>query len=395
MIGTHTVKLVNSKAKQDALCADIIADLPDHFVTSQTTNITKKYYACPKNAADMRTWREQSALVNGGELEPEHYIPNIQDPREIKQLLIPQYKWQLNNYHSVTPVESLGLLREVWLRSKALKTYVHHHPLEVTPAAFSNHSELLLDQAGHVALLKRGVKVTQYEGDECSNVLQMVFDVQKMNVASGFLAYGHPAITAIGGLVHTLERQTEQAIKFAVGFKSLSFDGLMRESNYKRGTIKSQLTKPMVINELTASGEIVLLFKAADLTKLASELKRITRVSGGRVFNPKITEIWNEPPEIASYLRSAIGEVKIDPSNPDIEDALAHAIFMYQNNRNAYSLNHTGYAYLEEPRHRKYSRDEQYLHAWVEPIYSLVKQGVFSEKCWWSRQNKNGYMAWS
>ena len=66
----------------------------------------------------------------------------------------------------------------------------------------------------------------------------------------------------------------------------------------------------------------------------------------------------------------------------------------WQQEGNSYSLNMSGYAFLEKPREKEHTRQSHYLHAWSEPVFSLVKQEAMSEKAWWRRKTNNDGCFW-
>lgn len=69
---------------------------------------------------------------------------------------------------------------------------------------------------GAVAPGWTGALAAPWRGD----FVQLEARCEGINVAAGMLAVGWPAITALDGLVHALERQTGQCIEFALGLRS-------------------------------------------------------------------------------------------------------------------------------------------------------------------------------
>lgn len=396
MIGTHTQKLTVSNAKQDAVCSHIISDLDKRYITSKTTNLTQQYFACPRSAGNMREFRELSqAILNNQSEKPKPHLPAVQDGRLVKQLVLPtsDAAYLNDQYVNVSPLESLGLLREVWLRTHKKAIKHQRYSLETTPAAYANHSELLLLQAGRVALLQRGVIYKQFYGEDISQkttALMLRFDCQNMNICSGFVAHGHPAITAAGGLVHLLERKIQANISFAIGFSGINWNSRRRGTNHLPETIKNKLNKPVILHEMTGSGDIVLLLKTqGDYQQLASEMQNITRFAGGSIFNLQIKFLDNQNPPKLPFLHSSLSDVRVFDST----DALGSALHHYATH-NHFSINQVGYAFLENPTFRNNSRKSNYPHAWAEPVYSLFKQDWFSESAYFARKSLKNCIIW-
>lgn len=437
MIATHSTKLTNAKAKQAALCADIVATIPKHLVCSQTTSLQKKYYACPLSAAEMKVWRHFSEQVNNGNLPPlsaiaqaiysgkvmaKNYqvIPDIQDGRAVKQILLPQKNWRYDDYICASPLSSMGLLRELWLRVTQKGLRFVDYTLESTPAAYANHGELLLDQAGRAAILLHGIRKQERTRAKTSGVC-LSFIAQDMNIASGFLSKGLPALTAIGGFAHVIERQTNQSIDFAVGFNEMDWGGRKKFSVYKSPA------KPAVPNftyEATGTAEVHLMLRCEDNEALYHSLKNKmpTRFAGGSIFSEEIMLLENERPPEASYLTRFDGEggdvfddvleyIKWDrkaklkvPTKAKNLHRQSHSKPMSRLPEKEYfellnkirkvpTLLECGYAFLETPKKRNKSRNS-YPHGWAEPLYLGVHQTGFSKDCYFKRYINDGFIHW-
>lgn len=217
MIGTHAPKLFSSKVKQSALNADIIAEVPKYYICSRTISMRKKYWALPLSAAEIGIYREMAKFER--ENQPKK-VPSIEDPRLVKQLLMPFKK----SYVSVSPVPSCGVLHEISQRGFENKIFpLYRRIIQPTIAAWSSHGEMLLEQKGKIALLIKSLRHFTKNKKSISEYLTIRCRVEKMNVSSGMTTVLFPSITAIGGAVHTIERAVNKKLDFAVGFKNLGF----------------------------------------------------------------------------------------------------------------------------------------------------------------------------
>jgi hypothetical protein len=154
---------------------------------------------------------------------------------------------------------------------------------------------------------------------------------------------------------------------------------------------------------------VLLIRGATDIDAVKVALERVTRLAGGSIFDSDISVIapGDDVPK-ASYLLDASQELR--RRAPDV-DALDAALVAYGRDgfyrdrlgriaypadgwqagyerwyqpANGYSLNMTGYAWLESPRLRANARDD-YPHVWSEPVFSLVTQGQLTDMAWWRR----------
>lgn len=379
MQATHSSKLINSTAQQDAVCADIIDVLDKRLISSQSVKLTQKYWSCPRNAADIKLYKDTPPIV---------YLPPIQDARAVKQLLIPTDDWHNDSYVAVSPLESLGLLHELYTRLQNAKDNIHKRfLLEPTIAAWANHGELVVRQKGRLYLLQRGLaqEINTRNKEQVEPMVCLSFVVQNANVCSGFLAYGHPSICAVGGLVHSIERAVGDDIQFALGLNNVYFEGQKRYPRFRKS---DKQTVWSFTNELTATLDVHLLLKSKDLEKLYQYLQDnpFKRFAGGSVWDCRIS-IANIAP-VANYIIDDTCYANIKT------DILDYALFVHSAVPATHHINCVGYATLELPSHKDNSR-ENYPHAWAEPLYAVTKQENFSKKAWWTRTFKQNHVIWS
>ncbi|MEW5288586.1 hypothetical protein ABW286_05240 [Erwinia papayae] len=410
MIATHSPKMFNARIKSPAISAKIEGHAPDSMVSSQTTHMRRETWAAPANAADMKKWRETVAKLSC-DYALELCLPDITDP-QLKQLLVP-VDWRNDRYVSVTPVASMGVIHELYHRIYEQNLPHRKWIIQPTPAAIANHGEALLLQRGVVRMLRRGpAKITQ--GSWRGDFVQLTAHCEGMNISSGMVAVGFPAIAGIGGFIHSLERKIGQDIEFAFGIKSADWVSGVPKINVHRtsngsspGRVKGGKVTPAPgysTEEIVANCEIVLLLKTeADPMELRDILVNTHRLAGGRLFNINVSVITDGIPPNASYLIDASSDIERKRKKEGV-DSLQAALEMYAMDgswidgewyqpRNGYTLNQTGYAFLERPVQRMATRGN-YPHAWAESIFSLITQGSMTESCWWSKNSNEAGIFW-
>ncbi|HED4400732.1 TPA: hypothetical protein R4323_002199 [Pasteurella multocida] len=397
MIGTHATKLFSSKVKQSALNVDIIAEIPKYYICSSTISMRQKYWALPLSAAEIGIYREMTTAER--EKQPKK-VPDIEDPRLVKQLLVPLKK----SYVSVSPVPSCGVLHEISQRSFENKIFpIYRKTIQPTVAAWSTHGEMLLSQKGRIALLVKPLRHFTKKKKSLSEYLTIRCKVERMNVSSGMTAILFPSITAIGGAVHKIERAVNKKLDFAVGFKNLDFTTSGSLGNALKG---KKIIPQLILDEITATADVILLLK---LERGASEEEKkevlqylqnnpLHRIAGGTTWEYSSTlETYNDN---YTFIVDCSKEVEKELEQSGI-DVLDVAFDKYKNRgetnektglfeiteKTSVIINHTGYAFLEKPRIRTNARNN-YPHAWVEPVFSVVEQETFSRRAFWTRKEK-------
>ncbi|HDR1268598.1 TPA: hypothetical protein QB264_001846 [Pasteurella multocida] len=397
MIGTHAPKLFSSKVKQSALNADIIAEVPKYYICSHTISMRQKYWALPLSAAEIGIYREMTKCER--ENQPKK-VPDIEDPRLVKQLLVPFKK----SYVSVSPVPSCGVLHEISQRSFEKKIFpMYRRVIQPNFAAWSTHGEMLLEQKGRIALLVKPLRHFTKKKKSISEYITIRCRVEKMNVSSGMTAVLFPSITAIGGAVHTIERAVNKKLDFAVGFKNLSFTNSGILGNALKG---KKVIPQLVLDEITANADVIILLK---LERGASEEEKqevlrylqnnpLNRIAGGTTW--EYSACLDKYDDNYTFIVDCSKEVEKGLEQDEV-DALDAAFDKYKNKgeinektglfeiteKTSVIINHTGYAFLEKPRYRQYARNN-YPHAWVEPVFSVVEQETFSRRAFWTRKEK-------
>lgn len=414
MIGTHTPKLANAKLKQNAIRAQLVGTVPAGLVCSQTVNMRREYWALPRSAANMKLERE---LVAEGGFDTSPLLPPIQDPN-LKQLLLPLSGWPEGHYTCVAPAYSCGVLHELNQRLLERQLPFRRWVLQPTPAAMANHGEMLMLQSGIVRLMQRGCQApaNQQRGTTKLNFVQMTARVEHMNISSGLACVGWPAITAIGGLVHALERQLGYGIEFAFGQRHMQWiNGIPKMVNPGGNPTPASKTEragmaygPLVprpafsAEEIQGNGKVVLLLRNRDrdgrLAAIAKALTGITRLAGGPLRDVQIQVRKGVYPPVADYMHQA-HSIPIEGEDT-LDTVLRHYAQggtwvgrqWYQADR-SHLLSMVGYGYLEAPSLKPNARDN-YPHAWAEPLFGHIRLGRLEPSGWWHREDGRWGARW-
>lgn len=455
MLATHHLKLLDPTLKLKAIQKVIDFEVPKHLICSKNIDLRQLLWACPNNAADIRIWREESAkalpLVKDGTYQFTEQFPTEFDGH-MKAVLLPTVDnvegYQKKNdipYISTTPVPSLGVVHEVFKRTfeTGKSSNLVDHVLQSNAMSLSNHGETLLMQAGHYRAFNAHIPAKKYLSQTDFDYISESIDdsfmmltarIEKMNANSGLIAEGLPSITAIGGFVHMLERETMQNISFAVGVKSVDIqEGKQRyvdqsvknKANLRKGVL-SNVRATMA--ETTATVELVLLLKTDNLPDSTNVYDLVNilekeqyRIAGGVVwdqqvlfesldeyqfinvkwlyspkhFQNKIDRYFDQNPTITVHQKTTDKETITFERKPDLLDCAIELHHTYEKG-NSYSIVSNGYIYLEEPHERYGIRTNGYDHAFSETAFCLVNisnETDFST-LFWKRYNHKHCVFW-
>lgn len=407
MIGTHAPKMLDSRVKQGTIRADILK--PNRtLISSATVELRKKYWALPRSAAELKIFSE---AIEAGKIPEDDILPDIED-NNIKQVLLPMLD---GDYVCATPVPSSGLMYEFWRRTKEQGIKTMRWIIQPTPAAIATHGQGLLAQGGSARLLMRGSYLSDQASKWKGDFVQLTCRVERMNIASGMVAAGWPAMTAIGGMVHALERKVGFEIDFSFGMKSCEWrKHVQKVILHESGTSKStsrvdgkrvSISPRLATDKMIGTAEIVLLLRPklrdgsdVPFDAIAQNLKTVNRIAGGSVFEPVVTILRNARPDPAVFIADmsrrinrisveSIPHVTDSPSFERTPDLLDKALSVYAQPNSRFTLNATGYEFLEIPQARGYARHEDYPHVWCETGYSLVRLTRIGASAWWTRRS--------
>lgn len=359
MLATHSVKALNSRMQQSAIRAALTQQLPPETFSSQL--IPVKYFAAPTNAAEIRTFRELAEYENSQQTTIDEIgtvLPTIEDGR-ITQVLLPY----ADDYVSITPVCSLGLMNAV---NGAKLERSHMQAIQPVVAAIGNHGDPVCAFKGYTKLINNWISKEPEESTLESPVVLLTGRCERIVLANGYIASGLPALTAIGGAVHVLERQTGLNIPFAFGIKNRTGfqDAKLGQLNNREHRTNTDTGKKAIFSyEVTANADIAIALKfesLADAERLIEACKALQRLAGGHLFDVE-ARVTTEIPGYNWY-----NEIK-DPYQCSTFDQFINVV------NEGYSLVQTGFALLEIPTSKKMARLNP--HAWAEPIFHLFSLG--------------------
>lgn len=359
MLATHSIKALNSRMQQSAIRAVLTQQLPPETFSSQLVPV--KYFAAPTNAADIRTYRELAEYENSQQTSIEDMgiaLPGIQDGR-ITQVLLPY----ADDYVSITPVCSLGLMNAV---NHATLERRRMQAIQPVVASIANHGDPVCAYKGYTKLINNWINKDPDETELESGVVLLTARCERIVLANGYITSGLPALTAIGGAVHVLERQTGLNIPFAFGIKNRTGfqDAKLGQLNNREHRTNTNTGKKAIFShEVTANADIAIALKfdsLADAEKIIDACKLLQRLAGGHLFELE-AKITTEIPGYNWYNKID------DPYKCATFDQFIHAV------NEGFSLVQTGFAMLETPSIKPMSRLN--IHAWAEPVFHLFSLG--------------------
>lgn len=363
MIATHNPKSLNPRLKQEPVSARL-AGVPDYLLCSQHV-AGQELFAAPSNAADIREARQMAATAVFATSTPE-----LQDGRA-KQLLLP---WQ-SEYVAITPLPSGKVMQQVHERSRKMqdnpRLWAHMRTIQPVAAAANNHGDPVAEKGGralliaqHIHPLTGPVAGTPEAVFGCDAVLYSA-DVTSLQISSNYVQAGLPAITAIGGAVHVIERATGIDLPFTVALEPFSD---WQEGKMGGRGKNAQAVKDMIVDEITANVRLHLLLQCqpAQQQAVIDALQSLTRIAGGAVWNAQahsVTHSTIQPP-----LRW-IMPVQVTAADRDLLDTM---LDMRRQRPKQLGIVQSGFALLHEPRQQAMSRADNRLHAWAEPVFTAA-----------------------
>lgn len=397
MFATHNPKTLNSQLSQAPITATI-SSAPVHLLCS--ANVTgQNLWAAPcGGAAQIRVAREETqAMIDSG-ADIEIVIPDLTDGR-VKQLLLPY----LGSYVALSPLPSGKVMRQVHERIKVMQVatasdgpflYSYMRKIQINNMASNNHGDPVATSGGKVRLIKQTVfHVSEQDPQPFpeSGVL-ITADMTALQVSSNYVQAGLPAITAIGGAVHVIERATGLDLPFAVGFDaidpSLWITG-KRGTNFKH---PKKVVMALITDEITSNTKIYLFLRCPPQhAQAVIDAASLNRIGGGTVWNMTALAVtankhlqpacrWLMP------LHAATGE------HSDVLDAMLE---MRRENPATIGITQTGYALLHEPRQQAMSRADSKLHAWAEPVFSACHMHKdLTNQGFWQLKNDANVLHW-
>lgn len=408
IVATHSIKVLDSRIQQGPIRTQI-DNLGEGVFASHLFPI--EYFAAPMNPNLLSQARGEANAANmhGKSLaDYGEHIPDLMDGRT-KQLLLPYQ----GRYLAITPAPSLNVMFKLNKYSNLIQSS-HKHCLQPVLANTVNHGDPVCAYAGYVTLFRNSIsKIGPLEHELEDDVIIIEARCEQMNVSSGYVSMGLPNLTAIGGFVHTIERKLECSIPFAFGIQYFDLDERNNEVKSNSHTSASGFYKPRrFINEIKVNTSIAFALKlnhdwAFDVIK--KEANSFNRFCGGVLFDVRVSRTkklknysWYNtssiPESLSEYGRisqSGVGDaiMGVKAGQAGIEYLKEHhaSFFGYLSAlANDFKLIQSGYVLLNEPRETYKSRAD--LHAWAEPVFSLIQ--LKNKPSFFSLQQQNRLFIW-
>lgn len=387
MIATHNPKTFNPRLKQSPVVARL-AGVPDYLLCSQHV-AGRELFAASSNAADIREARQMAVTAAFATS-----IPELQDGRA-KQLLLP---WS-GSYVAVTPLPSGKVMQQVHERARTMqehpRLWAHMGTIQPVAAAANNHGDPVAEKGGRALLVEQRiwpltgpVAGTLEAVFGCDGVLYSA-DVTGLQVSSNYVQAGLPAITAIGGAVHVIERATGIDLPFALALEPFSD---WQEGKMGGRGKNAQAVKDMIVDEITANVRLHLLLQCPPEQQQAviDALQSLTRIAGGAVWNAQAHSVT---PETAQPPLRWVMPVQVTAAADG--DLLDTMLDMRRQRPKQLGIVQSGFALLHEPRQQAMSRADNRLHAWAEPVFTAALLDMpLTQDGFWRRHEAKWVVCW-
>lgn len=404
MFVTHTDKILNLSSKQKPLCTKITFPPPSNLICSANTALRKPLWALPSDPNDINIWIEKGAQLD-------ERISIFGAPKSIPKTLESGLKenliYQIHNdtYMAVSQVPSLGFLNEVYSRAFERKLPFKSHRLHKSQKSKYMQNRTL-EKGGEFSCRLKGKTYPLVRGHKSEvmnpeiiddRYIQIIAHCHKMSISSGYVSIGYPSLFYIWNAINSIEKELKVSLKFAFGI----LESEWFQNSYYGSNIGSA--------QILSDSKIVLLIQVRSDVHPENLLEAVKRklkfLAGGDISNPQITIQEKCTPPPASYLKSA----EKDFLSASGDDSLDKALNLYEgggvwindcpglpkwNGDTTYLINQTGIVFLENPKKKPGTRNPHGFHAWVEPGFSLVKQGNFDSSSWWGADQsiEEGYV---
>lgn len=390
MIITHSNKFLTPKSKVIGCLFNSSLDIPDFLISSNCVTQSKKFWANPVSAAYYKEAKEMAEKANIDGVDGSGF-PDFIDTYTKQLFLKTKFGYIVHS-----PLTSCALVDEFTTKARAfhqilMDRYLElkgsskkfkykfigsgyfSHQIQQQGVALSNRGELAVAHGG-VFFVKKAPFLRSYKKrvvnlNENKKYLFFYGTLNDANFNSGFISSGLPALTAIGGMIESIELKLgyETPIPFAFGLKNYSASkGGRLGSNFKNGKVTGHLA----LEEKTGSLDFVVVL---DVTKfnsddIATELMRVRRLAGGAIFNYHCTnEMINEDSNYF-FIRNFKSKMK---NAIDSKDVINYII-----TRRLHPIA-CGYALLQRPNFKGGVRvdkaNEQHLHAFSETLFIPVR----------------------
>lgn len=396
MIVTHSNKFLTPKSKVVGGVFNTKLDVPDFFICSNHVKQSKKYWANPSSAAYYKEAKEMAEKANKEGVN-ENQFPDFIDGFT-KQLFLKVPR----GYIMHSPLTSCALVDEFTTKARAihrvfLEKYLARkketkknskfppvkfmgsgyfdHQIQPRGVTLGNRGELAVNHGGRffvksapfLGVIKR--KIFKYLLPDDRKYLYFYGSLENANFNSGFISSGLPAITAIGGMIESVELKLnyDKPIPFAFGLKNrhMSRGGKLGSSFGK----DRHVVPLLVCEEKTGSLDFVIVLDVTnfDSDNIKNELMKISRLAGGSIFNYKITNKEINADDEYFFIRKYTFKMRHAIKSGDVIN------YIITNRLHPLAC---GYALLQKPSKKDGVRvgadNKTYKHAFSETLFLPV-----------------------
>lgn len=377
MLTTHNFRTLDPSVAQTPLCQTLKSKLPKTFISSATVKL-RRYVWVDGQSANISPFELMQAKQAN-----EYYLNNgcLPEDFESKTELIdpvlnrlPLFIGKVNNerhYYSVSTAPCMGILHEISCREKENpNVLLSKQQVEANPDRYFKHGQIIMEHQGVLkSFLLPRINPIQNTVTTTANKKYAVleFEISQLNVATGLIGIGLPALTMIGLFVSNyLEKEVvlNSPLTFAIGFKSI-------DNRFKSDRHAKALANENVYRKSHVKGYIVVSAETEEETqkvfkKISSEFK-----IAGNTLNSKKTYFTNEMP-VAYWVHGLEEEIENYIINNPGKDALDAAFYLAEQNRLTVPVA-TGFALMGTPAKTEHVDQSSYPHAWAETVFKSLQ----------------------
>jgi hypothetical protein len=388
MIVTHSNKFLTPKSKVVGAIFNSQLDIPNYFISSNSVNHAKRFWANPASAASYKEAKTvaEKANLNGGEAHQNDF-PDFVDLYS-KQLFLKTNK----EYIIHTPLTSCALVEEFTTTAREMRQNILkknwsigfvYHQVQPRGVTLGNRGELAVNHGGgfwvkahpFLGCLRKNDAI-KINLNENKKYLYFYGSLDNANLNSGFISAGLPAMTAVGGMVESIELKLgyDKPIPFALGVKNCHLSKGGKLGGTKSTKSADAVVPVLVTEEKTGSLDFVIVLDVTNFnsTHISDELKKIKRLSGGAIFNCYVSDSISESSEYF-FIRNF---------KYKMQDAVKSGnIVRYLITRRLHPIA-CGYATLETPNYKTGvyktgtkigQNSHKYQHAFSETLFLPIK----------------------
>lgn len=377
MLTTHNFRTLNPSVSQTPLCQTLKSNLPKVFISSATISLRRYVWVDGQSAHISPFELMQAQKAN------EYYLTNGHLPEEFEsktQLIDPilnrisLHIGKVENerkYYSISTAPCMGILHELICREKENpNVLLSKQQVEANPERFFKHGQIVMEHQGFLKsfLLPRILPLQEMATTRTDKKYAILeFEIFQLNVATGLIGIGLPALTMIGIWVSNyLEKEVtlESELRFSIGFKSI-------DNRFKSDRYMGTLSNENIYRKAHIKAYIVISAETEQETeRVFQKLNSDFKISGN-TLHAKKTYFSNEIP-LAYWLNGLEQEVEeFIANNPD-KDALDAAFYFDEQNLLTVPVA-TGFALMNDPVDQPQAEHIKHPHAWAETVFKSLQ----------------------